>query len=86
MDFKDTPSLQFSHEMKSPWFGPNYYSFLFFGHQHYSDGFTKDWYKGEIKFNDGGLYEFVDMVNRSLNDVINNSDIDDELPAYQGPV
>lgn len=85
IEFRNCPILQFSHKMQSPWFGPNYYEFLFLSNDdtNISDGFPKnEWFKGEIKFNDGGLFEFVDKVNHSLNDSVNNPQVDDQLPAY----
>lgn len=85
IEFQHCPILQFSHKMQSPWFGPNFYEFLFLTNKdtNISDGLPKnEWFKGEIKFNDGGLFEFVDKVNHCLNDSVNNPQVDEQLPAY----
>lgn len=83
---KLTPYLQFSHELKSPWFGANYWQFLFFSVKQpsiASDGFPKEeYFQGTIQFNDGGLFDFIKMFDNTLNNVINNSEIDDQLPRY----
>lgn len=81
-----TPNLQFSHELKSPWFGANYWQFLFFSAKEpsvASDGLPKEtYYKGTIQFNDGGLFDFIKVFDNALNNVINNSHIDEQLPQY----
>lgn len=86
IDLTLTPRLQLSHELKSPWFGPNYWQFMFFSVSTpaiASDGFPKNqWFQGQIKFNEGGLFEFIEVFNRVLNDAVVNNHIDDELPAY----
>ncbi|KAI5951356.1 hypothetical protein KGF54_004430 [Candida jiufengensis] len=78
--------LKLNHKLISPWFGANYWQFLFFSAKQpsfVSDGFPPEqYYKGEIKFLDGGLFEFIEQLNAVLNDVVNNRDIDDHLPAY----
>lgn len=83
-EFATVAQLQFSHTLKSPWFGANYWEFLFASPgSPVCDGFPKDdWFKGQIVFKDGGLFEFVAVLDRVLNDVVNNKDIDDELPSY----
>lgn len=84
LEFRHIAALQFSHALKSPWFGANYWEFLFMSPtEPICDGFPKnDWFKGLITFNDGGLFEFVAVMNRVINDVVNNLEIDDELPSY----
>ncbi|KAI5960143.1 uncharacterized protein KGF55_004866 [Candida pseudojiufengensis] len=86
IDLTLAPILKLNHKLVSPWFGANYWQFLFFSSKQpsiASDGFPKEQYfKGEIKFLDGGLFEFVEKLNLVLNDVVNNKDIDDALPAY----
>lgn len=77
--------LQFSHELKSPWFGANYWQFMFHSVEDtiISDGFPKNqWLQGKIQFNDGGLFQFIEMFNTTLNDAVNNSQIDEQLPSY----
>lgn len=83
-EFDTVAALQFSHALKSPWFGANYWEFLFASPGGpICDGFPKDdWFKGQIVFKDGGLFEFVAVIDRALNDAVNNQDIDDELPSY----
>lgn len=82
IDLTNSPSLQFSHKLVSPWFGANYWEFLFNSGSS-SDGFpTNQWFKGTIMFNDGGLFEFINILNLIINDVVHNVDIDDELPQY----
>lgn len=86
IDLSLSPSLQFSHELKSPWFGPNYWQFMFYSTQNppiASDGFPKNQYfEGKVQFNDGGLFQFIEVLNQVLNDAVNNSHIDDQLPSY----
>lgn len=84
IEFPHLPALHFSHELKSPWFGANYWQFLFFSpREPVCDGFPREeWFKGDITFKDGGLFDFVNVVNRVINDAVNNVHIDDELPRY----
>ncbi|KAK6204331.1 uncharacterized protein RJT21DRAFT_6225 [Scheffersomyces amazonensis] len=83
IDLSYADKLRLSHSLKSPWFGPNYWEFIFFSSESSSDGFPNNkYFKGQIKFSDGGLFNFVQAFNIVLNDVINNSHIDDELPGY----
>lgn len=86
IDLFFAPSIQFSHSLKLPWFGANYWEFLFFSSSKSGkecDGFlANQWYKGQIKFNDGGLFDFIEIFNAVLNDSVNNKDIDEELPQY----
>lgn len=83
-EFTQTPSLQFSHKLVSPWFGANYWEFLFHSTKLASDGFPyNNWFKGTIKFNDGGLFDFIPILNVVLNDQVNNAQIDEELPRYE---
>ncbi|SGZ57870.1 CIC11C00000000906 [Sungouiella intermedia] len=82
LDFDTVGALQFSHALKSPWFGANYWEFMFISGEG-SDGFPKnDWFKGQVVFKDGGLFEFIAVVDRAINDAVNNGDIDEELPSY----
>ncbi|CAN3357523.1 hypothetical protein DICA3_F29998 [Diutina catenulata] len=86
IDVNLAPLIQFSHELKSPWFGANYWKFMFFAAKEpaiANDGFPKEmWYEGAVYFNDGGLFDFIPHINRSLTDATSNRDIDDELPQY----
>lgn len=86
LDLTLAPVLQLSHKLKAPWLGVNYWEFMFYSAKEpsiVSDGFPKnEYFKGEIYFQDGGLYDFVEKLNFVLNDVVNNREIDDELPAY----
>lgn len=79
--------LHLSHQIKAPWFGANYWEFMFYSTQNpkfASDGFPKnEHFTGTVSFSDGGLFEFVDKLNHSLNDAVNNSHIDSELPRYE---
>lgn len=82
MNFTTVGPLQFSHSLKSPWFGANYWEFMFLSGD-FSDGFpNNEWFKGQVVFKDGGLFEFVAVMDRVLNDAANNTDIDEELPRY----
>lgn len=82
LDFDTVGALRFSHALKSPWFGANYWEFMFLSGD-VSDGFPKnDWFKGQVVFKDGGLFEFVAVMDRVINDAVNNTDIDEELPSY----
>ncbi|KAI5953986.1 hypothetical protein CANMA_004825 [Candida margitis] len=86
LDLTLAPILQLSHKLKAPWFGVNYWEFMFYSAKEpsiVSDGFPKnEFFKGEIYFQDGGLFDFVEALNTVVNDVVNNREIDDELPAY----
>lgn len=86
LDLTLAPILQLSHKLKAPWFGVNYWEFMFYSAKEpsiVSDGFPKnEYFKGEIYFQDGGLFDFVEALNTVLNDVVNNQEIDDELPSY----
>lgn len=85
VDLFFAPVIQFSHKLKSPWFGANYWEFLFYSSTvaNACDGFPPNsWFKGQIQFNDGGVFDFVEVFGKVLNDVVNNKDIDDELPQY----
>lgn len=86
IDLQLAPVLQFSHELKSPWFGANYWQFMFFSAKEptiASDGFPKEeYFKGQVIFNEGGIFEFVAAMNSVLNDVVNNPEVDEELPQY----
>lgn len=84
IDFVHIPRIQFSHELKSPWFGPNYWEFMFFSPSDpICDGLPKnECFKGKIVFNDGGLHPFVEVLNAVINDAVNNPHVDDELPRY----
>lgn len=86
IDMKGAPDLHFSHALKSPWFGPNYWEFMFFNASRpnvVTDGLPKnEWFKGKIAFNDGGIFSFVEIMNQVLNDAGNNAEIDEELPRY----
>lgn len=80
--FLRLPALQFSHALKSPWFGANYWEFLFVSGG-VADGFPfSDHLKGSLKFSEGGLFEFVEIMNRVINDSVNNTHIDEDLPRY----
>ncbi|KAK6465043.1 hypothetical protein DFJ63DRAFT_332484 [Scheffersomyces coipomensis] len=85
IDLRFADKLQLSHELKSPWFGANFWEFIFFSSNvnGASDGFpTNKYFKGSLKFNDGGLFTFVEVFNTVLNDNVNNTHIDEELPRY----
>ncbi|KAK6458082.1 uncharacterized protein RJT20DRAFT_28818 [Scheffersomyces xylosifermentans] len=86
VDVNLAPVLQFSHEIKLKWVGANYWEFIFFSPgslEIASDGFPKDQYfKGQIQFNDGGIFTFLEHFNNVLNDAVNNSHIDEQLPQY----
>lgn len=86
IDLNLSPILQLSHKIQAPWFGANYWEFMFYSALQpsiASDGFPKNqYYTGEIKFNDGGLFQFVEIINNVINDVINNREIDESLPKY----
>lgn len=83
LEFHQASLLQFSHRLVSPWFGANYWEFLFHGSSAVEGGFPNEWFKGTIKFNDGGLFDFILVINALFNDVVNNADIDEELPRYE---
>lgn len=86
VDMKGAQDLHFSHALKSPWFGPNYWEFMFLNASRPNvtiDGLPKnEWFKGKIAFNDGGIFTFVEIMNQVLNDAANNTEIDEELPRY----
>lgn len=86
MDMKGAQDLHFSHALKSPCFGPNYWEFMFLNASRPNvtiDGLPKnEWFKGKIAFNDGGIFTFVEIMNQVLNDAANNTEIDEELPRY----
>lgn len=84
IEFEHLLRIQFSHELKSPWFGPNYWEFMFFTpSDQICDGLPRnECFKGKIVFNDGGIHHFVGVLNVEINDAVNNSHIDDELPQY----
>lgn len=79
--------LRFSHSIKSPWFGPNYWEFMFFsdaGVGIASDGLPKnEYFQGTIHFNNGGLFDFVAHFNQVITDASSNTEIDEQLPRYQ---
>lgn len=84
VDLAVASELQFSHELVSPWFGANYWKFLFYSAERTSDGFEPNcWFEGQIKFNDGGVFDFVLIFNTVLNDAVNNRQVDEDLPQYQ---
>lgn len=83
LEFHLASLFQFSHRLVSPWFGANYWEFLFHGSSAVEGGFPNEWFKGSIQFNDGGLFEFILVMNALLNDAVNNADIDEELPRYE---
>ncbi|RLV95747.1 hypothetical protein JA1_000696 [Spathaspora sp. JA1] len=86
IDLNLAPVLQLSHKLQAPWFGANYWEFKFFSAAEpgfASDGFPKNqYYRGEIRFHDGGLFTFVEMLNKIIHDCVNNKDIDEQLPQY----
>ncbi|CAX43469.1 conserved hypothetical protein [Candida dubliniensis CD36] len=87
IDLNLAPLLQLSHKIKAPWIGSNYWEFMFHSSSQNNNiatnGLPKNQYFiGKIKFHDGGLFEFCDILNKTLNDAVNNRDIDDTLPAY----
>lgn len=87
IDIMLAPILRFSHSIKSPWFGPNYWEFMFFsdaGVGIASDGLPKnEYFKGTIHFNNGGLFDFIAPLNRVITDASSNLEIDEQLPRYQ---
>lgn len=87
IDFMLAPILRFSHSIKAPWFGPNYWEFMFFsdaGVGIASDGLPKnEYFKGSIHFNEGGLFDFIMPFNRVVTDASSNTEIDEQLPRYQ---
>ena len=83
VDLAVASQLQFSHELVSPWFGANYWKFLFYSAQQSSDGLVPNsWFEGQIKFNDGGVFDFVLIFNTVINDAVNNQQLDEDLPQY----
>lgn len=86
LDVREAPLLRFSHKLVSPWFGANYWEFLFHSTKSTtsSDGLPlQRWFKGTIKFLDGGVFDFVKAFDYVFNDIINNPGIDEELPRYE---
>lgn len=81
---KQLPLLNFSHSLKSGWFGANYWEFMILSPEEgICDGFPKEqYYIGLITFKDGGMYDFGGILNVALNDAVNNPQVDDELPRY----
>lgn len=77
-------ALRFDHSLESPWFGPNYWRFRFFSPPDGScSGFPKnEYFTGKIVFKDGGIFDFVTIVDDVINDAFNNNHIDEELPRY----
>ncbi|CAK9440339.1 uncharacterized protein LODBEIA_P44390 [Lodderomyces beijingensis] len=86
IDLTLAPLLQLTHKLQAPWFGSNYWQFILFSVPEpsiASDGLPKnEYFKGDLHFHDGGVFGFVEVLNRVLNDVVNNKDIDESLPAY----
>lgn len=84
LNFDQALALRFGHLLESPWFGPNYWKFRFFSPSSgLCNGFPKEeWFDGKIVFKDGGITEFVSIVDEVLNDSVNNRHIDEELPRY----
>lgn len=85
VDLGSAGQLHFSHAVKLPWFGANYWEFLFCSAAPppACDGFPRDqWFRGSLKFSDGGMFDFVLEFNAVLNDAVNNGHIDEELPRY----
>lgn len=86
IDMKRVQDLYFSHALKSPWYGLNYWEFMFFNASRPDvviDGLPKnEWFKGKMVFKDGGIFTFVEIINQVLNDATNNAEIDEELPRY----
>lgn len=80
------PVLKLTHAVKCPWFGSNYWEFIFFsdaGVGIATDGLPKnEYFKGAICFNEGGIYEFAEHLDRCLTDATSNAHIDDQLPQY----
>lgn len=80
------PKIQFIHKVVAPWFGANYWEFLF--HTNPSirtafDGLPMDTYfTGSFVFSDGGTFEFYKVFDELLQDIKNNPDIDEILPRY----
>lgn len=84
IEFVHLARIQFSHELRSPWFGPNYWEFMFFSPSDpICDGLPKnECFKGKVVFSDGGIHPFVEVLNAVVNDAVNNPQVDDELPQY----
>lgn len=86
IDLNLAPLLQLSHKVQAPWIGSNYWEFMFRSSSQdgiATDGLPKNQYfVGKLRFHDGGLFEFCEILNKTLNDAVNNRDIDDTLPSY----
>lgn len=84
VSFNQLAKLRFTHALKPAMFGANYWEFMFFSPpEGICDGFPKnEYFQGQITFKDGGLYDFGAILNNVINDAVNNSHIDDELPRY----
>lgn len=84
IEFTRLWDLRFSHTLGSPWFGPNYWLFLFYSPLDGScSGFPKgEYFNGKVVFKDGGIFDFVTIVDSVTNNAMRNSHIDEELPRY----
>lgn len=84
MIFSAAERLHFTHSAQSPWFGPNYWLFMFLATgAPLCDGFpVGKWIEGSIVFKDGGMFDCVGAINKALTDSVHNKHIDDELPRY----
>ncbi|KHC82285.1 hypothetical protein MGS_01615 [Candida albicans P78042] len=86
IDLNLAPLLQLSHKVQAPWIGSNYWEFMFRSSSQdgiATDGLPKNQYfVGKLRFHDGGLFEFCEILNKTLNDAVNNREIDDTLPSY----
>ena len=75
--------IHLTHRVVYRWFGNKYWEFLKCSAQGVSNGLPpKEWFKGTVLFNDGGLINFIPEFDCVLNDAINNNHIDEELPRY----
>lgn len=84
IDCSQLRAIRFDHSLESPWFGPNYWRFRFYSPPDGScNGFPKnEYFDGKMVFKDGGIFDFVTIVDNVINDSFNNSHIDEELPRY----
>lgn len=82
VDLSQALALRLSHAVKTPWFGANYWEFLFLASRSCDGLPAGQWITGTIRFNNGGLFDFVGAFNSVLNDALYNKDVDEELPAY----